>query len=114
MKKPALLVLAAAAVVAAACSQSTASNPPTTMTDTTAPAVDWHQAHAAYQRHHITCPVCIAAGKGHGPMCDEGQRLHAAYEAATMPEFGKAKRVQTPSQAPRRRHPSSGGTPCGA
>lgn len=58
----------------------------------TALAVDWHQADRAYQAHHITCPVCIAAGKGYGSRCDEGQRLHDAYEAAPMPEFGKGKR----------------------
>lgn len=58
----------------------------------TAPAVDWHRADRAYQAHHWGCPICIASGKGYGQMCDEGARLHAAYESTPMPEFGKAKR----------------------
>ena len=62
--------------------------------------VDWHQAHAAYQRHHITCPACIAAGLGYGQRCDEGQRLWDAYEAAPMPELGQVKRWPIPTTAP--------------
>lgn len=60
--------------------------------NTAAPIVDWHQADRAYQSHHWGCPICIASGKGYGQMCDEGARLHAAYESTPMPEFGKAKR----------------------
>jgi hypothetical protein len=66
--------------------------------DTT--ANDWHQADRAYQAHHWSCPQCQASGKGYGPMCDEGQALWDAYEAAPMSELGKAKRVATSNQAP--------------
>jgi hypothetical protein len=83
--------------------------------NTTQPAVDWHQADRAYQAHHWSCPQCQASGKGYGPMCDEGQRLWDAYEAAPMSELGKAKRVTTPlppaapaPQTPPRMTPRSG------
>lgn len=82
-------------------------------TGNTTPAVDWHQADRAYQAHHWSCPQCQASGKGYGSRCDEGQSLWDAYEAAPMPEFGKAKRV-TPAplppapQTPPRMTPRSG------
>jgi hypothetical protein len=64
--------------------------------DTT--ANDWKQADRAYQAHHWSCPQCRAAGLGKGSRCDEGQALWDAYEAAPMPEFGKAttERVAPP------------------
>lgn len=60
-------------------------------TDTRAHA-DWREVDKAYQAHHWMCLQCIASGKGHGQMCDEGQKLWDVYEAAPMPEFGRAKR----------------------
>ncbi|MDD2535301.1 MAG: hypothetical protein PHW78_01855 [Macromonas bipunctata] len=41
----------------------------------------------AWQAHRNTCPTCqtserTAATAGTGIRCDEGQRLHATYEAA--------------------------------
>lgn len=81
-------------------------------TGNTASAADWHEADRAYQAHHITCPVCIAAGKGYGSRCDEGQRLHDAYEAVQMPEWGKPKRVApTPAPLPPRPRPPIRDTP---
>lgn len=62
----------------------------------------WKQADRAYQAHHWGCTQCQASGKGYGSMCDEGQRLHDAYEAVQMPEF-RAKNgrgIPTPTPAP--------------
>lgn len=54
------------------------------------------QADRAYQAHHLGCPTCTAAGKGHGQRCGDGSALWSAYEAAPIPEFGnKHKRNKT-------------------
>lgn len=67
----------------------------------TAPVVDWREADRAYQAHHWSCPQCQASGKGHGSLCSEGQRLHAAYEAAPMPEWkAKPRSTAMPTAAP--------------
>lgn len=47
----------------------------------------WRVASMAWQAHRNTCPTCqtserTAATAGTGIRCDEGQRLHATYEAA--------------------------------
>ena len=47
----------------------------------------WRKAYAAWNDHRNTCPKCrsserTAATAGTGIRCAEGQRLHAAYEAA--------------------------------
>jgi hypothetical protein len=74
--------------------------------DNTVNAVsDWQQADKAYQAHHVECPICRAAGLGKGSSCDEGQALWGAYEAAPMPELGKAKRVAPTLPAPARQPP---------
>ena len=38
----------------------------------------------ASQRHHFTCPVCIAAGKGYGLRCTVGMTMHLVA-AGDMP-----------------------------
>lgn len=48
---------------------------------------DWRKAYAAWNAHRNTCPTCriserTAATAGIGIKCDEGKRLHTAYEAA--------------------------------
>lgn len=45
---------------------------------------DWHELDAAYQRHHFTCPTCIAAGRGsrYGQRCGAGTALWSLYSAA--------------------------------
>jgi hypothetical protein len=71
--------------------------------DTSDKAVnDWQQADRAYQAHHAQCPICRAAGLGKGSRCAEGQASWDAYEAAPMPELGKAKRVAPHPPAPAR------------
>lgn len=70
---------------------------PTTDTSPTAPTprpipwhhlnADWRKAYAAWSDHRNACPTCrtserTAATAGTGIRCDEGQRLHATYEAA--------------------------------
>lgn len=42
---------------------------------------DWKDLDRAYQAHHITCPTCIAAGKGYGLRCGTGTALWAAYDS---------------------------------
>ena len=44
-----------------------------------AAASPWLAQDSAYQRHHFTCRVCIAAGKGFGSRCAAGAGLWAAY-----------------------------------
>ena len=41
---------------------------------------DWHALDAAYQLHHIRCPVCQAAGRGtrYGMRCGTGAALWRA------------------------------------
>lgn len=41
----------------------------------------WCELDQAYQRHHVNCPFCIAAGKGYGLRCGTGAALYTAYEA---------------------------------
>lgn len=50
-------------------------------------SADWRKAYAAWNAHRDSCPKCrsserTAASAGAGIRCAEGQRLHAAYEAA--------------------------------
>ena len=42
----------------------------------------WIEFDQAYQRHHLNCPVCIAAGLGYGLRCGAGAALYRAYEDA--------------------------------
>lgn len=42
----------------------------------------WLAQDQAYQRHHMACPVCIAAGKGQGQRCAVGAALWVAYAEA--------------------------------
>lgn len=42
----------------------------------------WRVLAYAYHAHHFNCPLCIAAGKGHGLRCGTGAALHSTYETA--------------------------------
>ncbi len=47
----------------------------------------WRKAFTAWNDHRATCPTCriserTAATAGTGIKCDEGKRLHTAYESA--------------------------------
>lgn len=46
---------------------------------------EWATLDKAYQTHHQTCPVCIAAGKGYGLRCGTGAALWANYDQASEP-----------------------------
>jgi len=48
----------------------------------------WRELDRAYQRHHFTCPACIAAGKGYGLRCGAGAALYRAYEDASSDRSG--------------------------
>lgn len=65
---------------------------------------DWKDLDRAYQTHHITCPTCIAAGKGYGLRCGTGAALCAAYDAVDMPKHQKVAHL--PPQAKADIHPS--------
>ncbi len=57
--------------------------------------VDWHALHGAYMRHHLTCAVCKAAGRGlrYGLRCGVGAALWVDYEgAARAPQWPWEKR----------------------
>lgn len=43
---------------------------------------DWRELATAYHRHHFSCPVCIAAGRGamYGLRCGVGAALWNAYQ----------------------------------
>lgn len=50
-------------------------------------SADWRKAFTAWNDHRATCPTCriserTAATAGTGIKCDEGKRLHTAYESA--------------------------------
>lgn len=54
----------------------------------TAPALthaEWVTLAKAYQAHHFTCPVCIAAGKGYGMRCGTGAALWTEYDRVDEP-----------------------------
>ena len=49
---------------------------------------DWKPLAALYHAHHVTCPTCIAAGRGrtYGLRCGVGSTLWAGYQqAAALP-----------------------------
>ena len=52
-------------------------------------APDWHALDKAYQLHHVSCPVCQAAGRGtrYGLRCGTGDALWSAYSAVQPPHF---------------------------
>lgn len=52
-------------------------------------APDWHALDKAYQLHHVSCPVCQAAGRGtrYGLRCGTGAALWSAYSAVQPPHF---------------------------
>ena len=55
---------------------------------TPAPALthaEWAMLDKAYQSHHQTCAVCIAAGKGYGLRCGTGAALWANYDQSSEP-----------------------------
>ncbi|HRK40241.1 MAG TPA: hypothetical protein PK347_17850 [Burkholderiaceae bacterium] len=52
---------------------------------------DWHERDKAYQDHHVTCPACIAAGKGYGTRCDTGAELWAAYSETPKPPTARVQ-----------------------
>jgi hypothetical protein len=45
----------------------------------------WVTLAKAYQAHHVTCNVCIAAGKGYGLRCGAGAALWSEYDRAPAP-----------------------------
>lgn len=47
----------------------------------TSEPVDWRELAATYHAHHLSCPTCIAAGRGHqyGRRCGTGLQLWNAY-----------------------------------
>lgn len=46
---------------------------------------DWAALDKAYMAHHLSCPACIAAGKGYGLRCGVGAALWGSYDAVDMP-----------------------------
>ena len=46
------------------------------------PAADWRELDREYQRHHVNCASCIAAGRGYGLRCGTGTALWTAYDNA--------------------------------
>ena len=52
-------------------------------------APDWYALDKAYQLHHVSCPVCQAAGRGtrYGLRCGAGAALWSAYSAVQPPHF---------------------------
>jgi len=46
---------------------------------------EWATLDKAYQAHHLTCPACIASGKGYGLRCGTGAALWANYDQASEP-----------------------------
>ena len=46
---------------------------------------EWAALDRAYQSHHQTCAVCIAAGKGYGLRCGTGAALWANYDQSSEP-----------------------------
>lgn len=57
---------------------------------------DWKDLDRAYQAHHVNCPVCIAAGKGHGQRCGTGAALWADYDQTTKPAPARAWAAPAP------------------
>jgi hypothetical protein len=76
-----------------------ASNDPATLSPATAPTepLDWHALDKAYQAHHVTCPVCIAAGKVDGQRCGTGAALWAAYDQTPKPAPTRAQPAPAPA-----------------
>lgn len=57
---------------------------------TVAKPPDWYAADRAYQLHHLSCQLCIAAGTSptRHERCDEGAALWTIYnEAGDPPQF---------------------------
>jgi hypothetical protein len=80
-----------------------ASNDPATPPPAPAPAEppNWHALDKAYQAHHVTCPVCIAAGKVDGQRCGTGAALWAAYDQTHKPAPTRAQPAPVPTPAPK-------------
>lgn len=57
---------------------------------------EWVTLAKAYQAHHATCPVCIAAGKGYGLRCGTGAALWANYDQASEPPRTNPARKDVP------------------
>lgn len=55
--------------------------PPLPRTPPALTHAEWATLDKAYQAHHFTCPVCIAAGKGYGLRCGTGAALWANYNS---------------------------------
>jgi len=53
-----------------------AANDPEPPPDPTA----WRELAQEYDRHHFSCPACIAAGQGRGLRCGVGASLWTAYQ----------------------------------
>lgn len=57
-----------------------AAPPPPPPTPPALTHAEWATLDKAYQSHHQTCPVCIAAGKGYGLRCGTGAALWSKYD----------------------------------
>jgi hypothetical protein len=52
--------------------------------ETRSDLVGWRELDRAYQRHHLTCATCTAAGQGYGLRCGVGAALWTRYEAMNL------------------------------
>ncbi|MGB4061002.1 MAG: hypothetical protein WBK26_12380 [Burkholderiaceae bacterium] len=77
--------------------QTSASNDPPPAPAPVEPP-DWAALDKAYMAHHLSCPACIAAGKGYGLRCGAGRALWGSYDAVDMPP---PVRAQPASAAPK-------------
>jgi hypothetical protein len=86
----------------------------------TTAAISWTDADKRYQRHHVTCQHCKAAGKVNGTnMCEIGETLWNIYEATPIPpeKLGRAKRAaggELPPEPPINPDPEHGMACCTA
>lgn len=57
---------------------------------------DWKALDKAYMAHHLSCPACIAAGKGYGLRCGTGAALWGSYDAVDRPTPVRAQPAPAP------------------